>query len=185
VKELLFVTGNKDKFADAKQILSSYELTVVQKKLPLEEIQHTDGQKIALHKAQQAFHELGQPLFVNDTIWMIPALHNFPGAFMKYINDCFDSSDWLRLMDGVTDRRIIMREVLVYIDATQQKILYNDIEGIILHEASGKDGVQSDRIVSFSGDGISIAEARDNGRITTASKLGKTSYDLLGEWLSL
>lgn len=184
MKELLFITGNKDKFADAQSILSNYRFEVLQKKLDLEEVQETDGEKIAVHKARQAFDLLGQPLFVNDTIWMIPALNNFPGAFMKYTNDCFNPEDWLRLMDGVSDRRIIMREILVFIDETQHKVLFNDVEGQMLFSASGIDGVSSDKIVSFSGDGVSIASARDSGKITTASNVGKTSYDLLGEWLS-
>ncbi len=102
---------------------------------------------------------------------------------MKYVNDCFEPEDWLRLMHGIADRRIIMREVLVFINESQQKTLYNDVEGKLLLSPSGVDGVSSDKVVSFSGDDISIASARDNGNITTASKVGKTSYDLLGEWL--
>lgn len=185
MKELLFVTGNKDKFADAQSILGNYGFKTIQKKIDLEEVQEIDGEKIALHKAVQAFAQLKQPLFVNDTIWMIPAINNFPGAFMKYTNDCFNPEDWLRLMNGLDDRRIIMREILVFIDENQQKILFNDVEGLILHSSSGTDGVSSDKVVSFSGDGISIASARDDGKITTASKVGKTSYDLLAEWLNL
>lgn len=68
MKELLFVTGNKDKFADAQSILRNYGIETTQKKLDLEEVQETDGEKIALHKALQAFEELQRPLFVNDTI---------------------------------------------------------------------------------------------------------------------
>lgn len=115
---------------------------------------------------------------------MIPVLNNFPGAFMKYTNDCFKPEDWLRLMNGLENRRVIMREVLVFINENQQKILFNDVEGKILHNASGVDGVSSDKVISFSSDGVSIASARDSGKITTAAKVGKTSYDLLGEWLN-
>jgi hypothetical protein len=102
---------------------------------------------------------------------------------MKYANDCFTPQDWLRLMSGVTDRRAIMREILVYKHATHEEVMHKDVVGEFLQDFSGNDGVSSDKVISFSGDSVTIAYARDNGKFTTASKQGATSYDLLGEWL--
>ena len=39
--------------------------------------------------------------------WEIPALRGFPGAYMHPVNDWFTAGDWLRLMHGIADRRII------------------------------------------------------------------------------
>ncbi len=183
-RKITFVTGNKDKFQDAEVILGKYGYEVVQRKLDIIEIQDIDGASIARHKADQAYTQLKKPLFINDTQWMIPALNDFPGAFMKYTNDCFTPSDWLRLMAGVKDRRAIMREILVYKDANSNEVMYKDVVGEFLLAEDGVDGVSSDKVISFSGDGVSIAKSRDTGRITTASHQGTTSYDLLGEWLS-
>jgi len=180
---ITFVTGNKDKYQDAATILKKYGFLVEQHKLEIVELQDVDGESIARHKAEQAYDQLEVPLFVNDTIWMVPALNNFPGAFMKYTNDCFTPNDWLRLMKDVKDRRVVMREILVYKDGKSEKLMYKDVVGVFLEDADGKDGVSSDKVISFSEDGISIAKARDAGNITTASKKGATSYDLLGEWL--
>jgi hypothetical protein len=86
-------------------------------------------------------------------------------------------------MHGIDDRRAIMREYMVYKDEHREEVFFKDMVGEFLHEASGTDGENSDKVVSFTGDGVSIASARDKGVYATASKQGATSYDLLGEWL--
>jgi len=183
MKELLFVTGNKDKFLDAVENLKKYGYRAVQNKIDIKELQESDGEAIARHKAEQAYLQLKQPLIVNDTIWLIPALNNYPGPYMKFANECFEPEDWLRLMEGIKDRRAIMREILVYKDGTYEKTFSNDIVGEFLYGSTGNDGVSSDKVISFTGDKTSIATARDKGNVSTGSMQGKTSYDLLGEWL--
>lgn len=183
MKELIYVTGNKDKFADGNLQMQKYGYTCVQQKVHMQELQHTDGEIIARHKAQQAYDTLKKPVLVNDTTWLIPALNDFPGVFMQYTNDCFNPNDWLRLMDGVEDRRAIIREILVYKNANYEKVFFRDAVGSFLHEASGTDGVSSDKVISFSGNDVSVAAARDSGIIATMAGDDKTGYDLLGEWL--
>jgi XTP/dITP diphosphohydrolase len=182
-KSIHYVTGNADKFRDAQIVLPKYGYDVIQNTFEMKEEQSDDGEHIARDKAQQAFFRLKEPLFVNDTVWMVPALNNFPGAFMHYVNKCFLPEDWLRLMHGIDDRRAIMREYMVYKDEHREEVFFKDMVGEFLHEASGTDGENSDKVVSFTGDGVSIASARDKGVYATASKQGATSYDLLGEWL--
>lgn len=183
MKELIYVTGNKDKFQEGETILKKYGVKCVQQKLELMELQETDGEIIALDKARQAYRSLKNPILVNDAIWMIPALNNFPGAFMKYTNDCFTPEDWLRLMEGIEDRRIIIREIIVYKDEHYEKIFYQDDVGVFLHEPSGVDGQPSDKVVSFSDDMMSVAILRDRGNATNTNSSGASGYDLVGEWL--
>ena len=183
MKEIIYVTGNKDKFQDGERILKNYGYQCVQEKLNFQELQEIDGEIIAKHKAKQAYEQFKQPLFINDTVWMIPALNNFPGAFMKYTNDAFAPEDWLRLMHGIGDRRAILREFVVYKDENYQKVFYRDVVGEFLNESSGINGESSDKVISLSGDNVSIAKSRDTGGSLTSSARSKTSYDLLGEWL--
>lgn len=183
MKQLIYVTGNKDKFTDGQQILKQYGYDAVQKKLKIDELQLTDGELIARHKAQQAFDLLQKPLFVNDTTWHIPAINNFPGAFMKYVNETFTPEDWLRLMKDVDDRRVIMREILVFKDTDDEVVFFHDVEGTFLFESSGVDGVTSDKVITMRKDSKSIAAARDENIFTT-KELETTSYDLLGKWLN-
>jgi len=183
MKDLIYVTGNKDKFQDGTFQMKKYGYTCIQKKADIQELQDTDGEAIARFKADQAYKLFNKPLIVNDTTWMIPALNNFPGVFMKYTNDCFTPYDWLRLMDGVVDRRVIIREILVYKDKDYEKVFFKDEIGEFLYESTGIDGQPSDKVVSFSNDKISVALARDNGVISTSKNQEESGYDLLGEWL--
>lgn len=183
MKELLYVTGNKDKFSEGVLLMKKYRYTCVQQKADIQELQDTDGEAIARHKAEQAYQLFKKPLIINDSTWMIPALNNFPGALMKYTNDCFTAEDWLRLMNGVEDRRVIIREIIVYKDENYEKVFFKDEIGAFLYEPTGIDGQPSDKVVSFTGDDISVAMARDNGTVSTTNNSGMTGYDLLGEWL--
>lgn len=183
---LVFVTGNKDKFADAQSTLSKYGISISQEKLDIDELQSLDGVKISQDKAKKAYQQLQTPLIVNDTVWMIPSLQNFPGPYMKFANDSFTPQDWLDLMSNKADddRKVVMREIVTYIDLEKMESFYRDVTGEFLFKIAGDDGVPSDKVISFTGDDITIAESRDQGHITTGRDSSiKNSYDLLAEWL--
>lgn len=183
MKDLHYVTGNKDKFKDGQIILDHYGIRCVQQKLGLEELQASEGEEVARHKATQAWQQLQEPLIVNDTTWIIPSLKGFPGIYMSYVNYCFSPQDWLQLLGKRKDRKVIMREILVYKTHDQEKVFFHDVEGEFLHHAAGNNGVPSDKVISLNGGKSSIAQDRDKGWHTTQYNPGETSYDRLGEWL--
>ena len=50
---------------------------------------------------------------------------------MHPINDWFTADDWLRLMQGVQDRRIVLRQHVVYQDERGQFYAVSDLEGVL------------------------------------------------------
>jgi len=56
---------------------------------------------------------------------------------MKSINDWFTPEDWLRLTSDLTDRTIILRQIVVYQDKHGQQLFSVDIPGMLLREAQG------------------------------------------------
>jgi hypothetical protein len=83
---------------------------------------------------------------------------------MKYINHWFTPEDFIHLMHGKTDRRIILRDTIVYFDETGERVFTHDHEGIILEQADQLEySNPTDVVVSLSKNGTSIAEAKAQG----------------------
>jgi len=164
-KPLAFVTGNQRKYQDMCAACQPLGVDIEQLVLPVDEIQSHDPEKIAVHKAKQAFKLAGRPVVVNDAFWNIIALRGFPGAFMSYINDWLKAEDLLRLMEGKADRTITCTETLVYYDGKRSKIFMQTYSGTIITEPRG--GWQPvAQVTVIDGDSKTIAELVDknNGR---------------------
>ena len=158
---LFYVTSNIGKFSYAARQLDAFDIQIEQKPLDVVEIQSESVEAIALHKAASAYEILQAPLLVNDAHWNIPALNGFPGPYMAYVDRWFSPDDFLRLMQGVDDRRVFLTEVVVYADQHQRKVFADTLEGVILQAAAGQSARHAfDPVVSFRADQKSLAQAR-------------------------
>lgn len=159
-----YVTKNPRKYENARHFLNSHGITTNQLSIEVDEIQSGDSLEIATSKAREAYRLTSAPLFVNDASWIIPALNGFPGPFMKYVNEWFSPSDYINLMQDKSDRRIILRDSIVYIDEKGLEVFTHDHEGQILRNpANFVFKHPSDVVISLSKSGKSIAEERELG----------------------
>lgn len=162
--QMLCATGNNVKFNIGKHALARYDIELLQTKLNIDEIQHSDPVKIVAHKAKQAYQALKKPVLVTDDCWSIPALNGFPGGFMKYINDWFTPEDFLRLMEGKTDRTIYLEQYVAYCDGDEPHVFASRVPGKIITEARGEHGVSIMKVVCLEDDnGLTISETYDKG----------------------
>ena len=175
-----YVTGNESKFKTALAYLEPLRIHINQKVLEIEEIQSDSIVKVSEDKAKKAFEIVRLPLFVNDSGWEIPILKGFPGPYMKYMNDWFSPEDFLRLMEGRSDRRIILKQVITYIDEKGTKVFEHDTEGVILKKVSKNKGRTSDMIVSFS-NGLSLTDEKATGNYRFDTEKGL--WEEFGNWL--
>lgn len=159
-KPLAFVTGNKSKFRALCAASQPLGIDVEQVELPVDEIQAHDPEKIAVHKAKEAFRLARRPVLVNDSYWNILALRGFPGAFMSYVNEWLRDEDVLNLMRGKTDRTITCEESLVYYDGKRSKLFTQTFSGQIGMAPRG-NGSAFARLVVIAGDTHTIAEIND------------------------
>jgi inosine/xanthosine triphosphate pyrophosphatase family protein len=162
--ELLYVTGNPIKFRQAVAVCEPAGISLKQAQLDIIEIQSEDGEPIARDKASKAFAALQQPVVVSDDTWIIPGLGGFPGPYNSSINKWFSVDDWWRLTKDLTDRRIILRQFVVYQDAAQQKVFVADIEGALLNEPRGDSPYPHTALISFDGGRHSNAEINAVGK---------------------
>lgn len=154
-----YASKNKFKFQNALDFFEKQGVVLEQKFLQLDEIQSESGEEIALHKVRDAFTALGNPVFVNDASWHIPALGGFPGPYMKYIVEWLSENDILRLMQDKQDRTIILKDVIAYKDKDAEKVFVNEIRGQLLalpEGAADYDGPFINKLISLT-DGKSLA----------------------------
>lgn len=180
MKELIYITGNENKLKNASAFLSKYGLTVTGQKVDTREIQSDKVADIAINKARDAYDMVGGQLFINDASWHIPSLNGFPGPYMRYIVNWFNTEDLLALMSNKTDRTIILRDTIAYKDARQEKVFTNDVFGTILSSPTeGGDGPFITNLVTFEEDGRSLAQVKSVGFSAREAKL----WDEFGSWI--
>lgn len=155
---LAFVTGNARKVRDLQMVCVEYGIEVEQLDLPVDEIQAYDAEKIATHKAKQAYKLAGRPVVVNGAFWNILGLRGFPGAYMSYVTKWLKVEDFLALMQGKIDRTVCCTDTLVYHDGKRTKVFSQDQWGEIGHEPRG-EGLSIEQLVTFTGQTQTIAEA--------------------------
>lgn len=165
MKSIYFATSNQEKIQIAQTVCADEGVTVQPVALEIDEIQGEDPETIVRDKALRAYEQLGMPVVVSDDTWDIPALKGFPGAYMKSINYWFAPDDFLRLMNGVEDRKIILHQYLAYTDGNVTEVFKNDIPGQIISEARGKSEKSPNMTVTVldSDNGKTIAEVFEQG----------------------
>jgi XTP/dITP diphosphohydrolase len=164
--KIYFATSNQDKIQIAQIACAGVGITVVPVKLDIDEIQGEIPELIIKDKVRRAYEKLGLPVVVSDDTWNIPALHGFPGPYMKSMNHWFKPQDFLRLMDGIKNRKIILHQYLAYTDGKVTKVFKNDIKGKIINEVRGINHQSPNMtvIVLDSDNGKTIAEVVGLGK---------------------
>ncbi len=123
-----FLTGNKLKLQIARNILKQYDIIVKQKNIDIDEIQSFNGEEISIKAAKEASKMLRLPVIKSDVSYEIPALNNFPGPFVKFVNQYLTAEQILRLLEGSKNRRINIIEYLTYAIPTGDVYVFKHID---------------------------------------------------------
>jgi XTP/dITP diphosphohydrolase len=177
---LYYITSNPQKIGIAQKYLSPLNVTIEGKHLDLIEVQSDDIAHIATEKAKQAYAAVNKPLFVNDAGWYITALNGFPGPYMKYMNDWLKADDILDMMRKHTDREVIFREVVCYVDKNGVQQFVGEVKGTVLTMDTAPAEIPSRSIFSLSATNKSIAECWQEG---IPSVNNSQIWDDFAEWL--
>jgi len=172
---IYFATANHEKIRMAQTLLKNSEIDLRPVELDIDEIQGEDPELIVRDKAQRAYDKLQMPVIVSDDTWHIKALNGFPGAYMKSINYWFTPDDFLRLMHGIEDRTILLRQYLAYTDGNITEIFKHDITGKIVNKPRGHNQkVPCATVIEIEGDnGKTIAEVFEQGESAVTERYKK------------
>ena len=152
MKEIVMVTGNIGKYRIAKDIFEEYNIKLIQEKLETPEIQDYNVEEVSKYSALYAAKELNKDIIKSDVGYYIESLGGFPGPFVKYINGMLASEDILKMMEGKTDRKILLKECLTYAKPNGEIKQFVNIEKCNIALKAYGDGSSFDRIVIFEED---------------------------------
>jgi XTP/dITP diphosphohydrolase len=158
-RSLIYVTGNELKFKVAQQALLGSGISLERKSLNTPEIQSSRVEEIAEWSAIWASRQLNQPVVVMDAGYYIEALNGFPGPFIKYVNEWFSAEDYLNLMQGKVNRRVVVRDCLAYCRPNGKPTLFCQAHhGELATEPGRQTGTSIDQVFIPAGFSHPISE---------------------------
>ncbi len=101
-RQLLFLTGNKHKLREAKQILHDFD--VQSKRIELPELQEINEQIIVEEKIRQALKVMDCEVFVEDTSLCFDALNGLPGPLIKWFEDKIGTRGLVDMLSAYSDK---------------------------------------------------------------------------------
>ena len=143
------MTGNPNKFQEAKLILSEYNLELEMVKTKMIEVQNDDIEIIANTSVKEAQTRVSGPIIVEDAGLFIKELNGFPGPYSAYIHKTLGCKWILKLLDGLEDRTAEFKSAVAHTkDATTPtvKIFLGVVKGEISREMRGDLGFGFDPI---------------------------------------
>lgn len=155
MKELVFITGNKDKFNEASAILP-WKVNYLD--LEVEEVQDDDLNHVAERKVEEAFGKIGKPVFVDDVGVSFLAWNNFPGPYAKHFLKAFGNKKITEMINKEDDKTVQTSCVIAYHDGKNIHTFRGDVVGLVAPEPRGEDGWGFDFIVIPAGYNKTFAE---------------------------
>lgn len=181
MRDLVFCTGNSEKFATAQDVCEHYKIQLIQKSVDITEIQAENPEKVAVDKASKAFAITKEPIVITDDSWAFSGLNGFPGVYMHSINKWFSPEDFLRLTLPLEDRAVTLTQYLIYDDGHSQKVFKRQTEGELLKEIRGNSKYASHTVITLLGNnGLSIAEEYDQATDKSTRKSAQIWRDFAG-----
>lgn len=152
--EICFVTGNKNKLKEAKEILNC---EVNSEDIDLPEIQELYTEKIIEKKVKEAYKTLKKPVMVEDVGFYIHSWNDFPGAFIKWALKTMGSNGIYEAAKNLKDKSVTAEACIGYYDGSNLKIFKGQIKGT-LSAPKGDNGFGFDNIFIPDGNSKTIAE---------------------------
>jgi XTP/dITP diphosphohydrolase len=104
---------------------------------------------------------------VTDVGFYIEALNGFPGPLIKLINEWFSAEDFLNLMRGKNNRRIVIRECLVYCPPNKKPVTFcSSYQGMLATKPGEKSGTPIDQLFIPEGYSIPVSEISPDEMVT-------------------
>lgn len=158
MQQIYFVTGNNDKFMEAKAILAKAgfellksDISIVEKKLPTEK-------EVSIGKAFAAVRELKAPLITEDTGIYFEAYKDFPGPNANVVFSGIGYEGLLKLLEGKS-RKAFFRTSVCFIKPNFNPVCFiGECRGIIAEKPSERISFAYDTIFIPDGDTRAFSE---------------------------
>lgn len=164
--DIIYVTGNKGKIELAKMIYQDLDVNIIEENMETPEIQSIDCVDVAKFSAEYAANLLGKPVMKNDSGLVIEALNGFPGSFAKYAEETLKADGFIRLMQGIKNRKCYWVEALAYCEPNHEPVCFVSLSyGRISESVRGTRGYDYDKIFIPDGDTRTFSEMTEEEQL--------------------
>lgn len=175
--QITFVTGNQNKFAEAKQIIPELEMH----DLDLVEIQEIDSQKIIEAKLQEAKKHLSGNIIVEDNSLIFSCLGSLPGPLIKWFMKEVGNDKLYHICESFNNFNAVAKVTIGYSDESGQSQYFDGIiEGKIVMPA-GENGFGWDPIFQPEGFDKTFAQMTDEEKNRVSMR--KIAFEKLADFL--
>ncbi|MBW2977883.1 non-canonical purine NTP pyrophosphatase [Candidatus Woesearchaeota archaeon] len=157
---IYFVTTNKHKFQEVKDILKDYPIELEQLDMSYEEDHDLSMEGIAKKAAKKLADELQKPIVLEDTGLFFEAYEGFPGALPKFVINSIGFKGIFKLLNGES-RKAYFKTVAAFCEPGKEPVLFEGImNGIITEKVHNpeKDEMPYDKIFVPEGYDKTISE---------------------------
>lgn len=179
MKQLFFVTGNDNKFREAKALVASLERI----EFDLPEEQTLDPELVIRKKLEvaRAKHPEGA-LIVEDTSLYLHGLNGFPGPLIKWMLQAVGTQGIFDLCSAIHNRSAVAKTVIGYDDGENDiQFFEGEIDGTVVSPA-GIDGFGWDEIFRPAGCEETFAEMGDEFKPEFSMR--SRAFEKLAEYLA-
>ncbi len=175
--KLYFLTGNKGKFEEAKEILGDIE----QLKVDLPEIQDIDIKKVVAEKLKEGLKYHSGPMLVEDTALSLEVLNGLPGPFIKWFQKAIKDKGVYKLAKKLGNVSAEAKVVIGYAKNAKEIYFFEGSQKGKLVPPKGKNGFGWD--VIFVPDGYDKTFAQMSSKEKNAISHRKKALEKLKEYL--
>lgn len=132
---LYFITGNKKKFKEVKDILGDVE----QLEMDLPEIQELDPKEIIEKKLGEARKKHKGEFIVEDTSFYLDCLNGLPGPLIKWFLESIGTRGLYKIADSFDNYRAEARTIVGY-SSDNIKFFEGSVKGKVVYPRGGEFG---------------------------------------------
>ena len=157
--KITFITTNKHKFEEVKDILKDYPIELEHLAMEYEENHDESMEEIATAAAKKLANELKRPVVLEDTGLFFEAYQGFPGALPKFVIKTLGYKGIFKLLAGES-RAAYFKTAAAFSEPGQEPVLF---AGIMKGEITEKiynedvDAMPYDRIFIPDGKTVTIS----------------------------
>ncbi|MGQ9478535.1 MAG: XTP/dITP diphosphatase [Thermoproteota archaeon] len=157
--KILFVTGNRGKFVEAKELLKEFNIEVEQADIDVTEPQAETLDEVLGKCVEEARRKIWSNFIIEDSGLFINSLNGFPGVCSSYVYRKIGCQGILKLLSGCVDRSAYFMTVLAYSEPGSKPVFFKGtVEGMITSEMRGGSGFGYDPIFKPSDSDFTFAE---------------------------
>lgn len=154
---LIFVSKNRHKHEEARQILAPLGIVVETHHTEIHELQTVDTEALVRDKAEHAFQKIGRPLFVEHTGLYLDMLGGFPGGLTQIFWDSLKKDRFASLFAS-DEHKVIARTTIGFVDGRRVHLFHGEIGGRIVSPPRVDHGFQWDCVFVPEGETESFSE---------------------------